>query len=85
MKQQSSQPGSDYTLKDHDRFPFATLNEGARELGITPQRMSRLLRILEVPVHKRGYMIFLDTPAIKRIKKAIDRQEVKPGRKKSAP
>jgi hypothetical protein len=73
---------SDYNIRPYGHFPYWTLNEGAVKLGITPQRMSRLLRILEVPVHRRGYTIFLDTAALRRIRKALDSGEVRPGRKK---
>lgn len=79
MKQHSSQ--FDYTFHMAP-FPFRTLHESAVELSITPQRMSRLLRILKVPVYRQGYTIFLDSKAINRIRRAVEKKEVRPGRKK---
>ena len=88
MKRQSSPlpraEDADYTLHPQRLFPYWTLNEGARRIGITPQRMSRLLRILEIPVHRRGYTIFLDDGAINRVSRAIKKEEVKPGRKRKS-
>lgn len=71
-----------YVFHPIHQFPFKTLNEAADELAITPQRLSRLLQILSVPVHRKGYAIFLDKDAFNRIEEAIRYNEVRPGRKK---
>ena len=73
---------SEYNLLAENKFPFLTLREGAQELEITPQRLSRHLRILEVPVHRKGYTIFLDDTAIRRVTRALTRHEIKRGRRK---
>ena len=73
---------SDYFLAPQGQFPYSTLREGAKKIGITTPRMSRLLRILEVPVHRCGYTILLDEAAVRRIARAVRDSEVKPGRKK---
>ena len=75
---------ADYVFHPQKLFPYWTLNEAAKRVGISPQRMSRLLRILQVPVHRRGYTIFLDDGAITRVSRAIKQNEVKPGRKRKA-
>ena len=86
MKVKNSQGESsarlDYTFFSSQSFPYSTLQEGAMILGINPQRLSRLLKILKVPVSRQGYTIFLDDEAIKRIRRAVENDEVKPGRKK---
>ena len=73
---------SEYNVRPRMDFSYVTLKEGAEKLKITPQRMSRLLRILRVPVHKRGHTILLDPAACDRIKEALMNKEVGPGRKK---
>ena len=73
---------SEYNVRPQGDFSYVTLKEGAENLNITPQRMSRLLRILKVPVHKRGHTILLDTAACDRVKTALKNKEIGPGRKK---
>ena len=87
MKTQSSPPGygdDNYTLLDETYFPYYTLAEAATLLKIRKQRMSRLLRILQVPVHKVGTLVLLNQEAYDRIEKAIENNEVKRGRKPNA-
>ena len=74
----------DYNVLPMNRFPFVTLAAGAIQLRIRKQRMSRLLRILKVPVHKVGSLILIDNDAIIRLRKAIKNNEVKRGRKPDA-
>ena len=86
MKTQSS-PGygdDDYTLLSGDYFPYYTLAEAAMLLEIRKQRMSRLLRILQVPVHKVGTLVLLNQSAYDRVEKALANEEVKRGRKPDA-
>jgi len=73
---------SEYRLAE--RFPFKTLAEGSIQLDITPQRLSRLLRILQIPVHRKGYTILLDERALGLVAAAVKNREVKPGRKKKS-
>lgn len=73
---------SSYNLYPPSAFPYLTLNEAAARLEISPQRLSRILRILEIPVHRRGYIIFLESSSLSQVKSAISQQHIKPGRKK---
>lgn len=81
MAEKSSQK-REYIFRSPEEFPYYTLQEGADQLEITPQRMSRILQILEIPVIRVGYIILLDDEAIERVDTAIMREEIKPGRKK---
>lgn len=84
MKSQSSPVhygDDDYNLLDQEYFPYYTLADAAGLLNIRKQRMSRLLRILQVPVHKVGTLVLLNQEAFDRIEKALSRKEVKRGRK----
>ena len=72
----------DYNLTDD--FPFYTLAEAADYLDIRTARMSRLLRILQIPVHKVGTLVLLNKEAVQRVEKALDENEVRRGRKSNA-
>lgn len=74
----------DYNLVPTQEFPYITLADGAKKLRIRKQRMSRLLRILQVPVHKIGTLVLLDQPAMDRLQEAVKNNEVKRGRKPNA-
>jgi len=74
----------EYRLKPQEQFPYKTLIDAALILQITPQRLSRLLRSLRVPVHRVGYTIFLDDEALSRIRQSLRLREVRPGRKKKS-
>ncbi len=65
-------------------FPYVTLADAADQIGIRKQRMSRLLRILQVPVYKIGTLVLLDSPAVSRVEEAVKDNEVKRGRKPDA-
>ncbi len=86
MKQLSSPvpkaKDSDYVIKSEENFPYLTLKEAAESIEISAQRMSRLLKILGVPVYQLGHTFLLDDSAIERVKKAMRDNEVTPGRKK---
>lgn len=87
MKTQSSPAGygdDSYTLLDDEFFPYYTLAQAAQLLRIRKQRMSRLLRILQVPVHKVGTLVLLNQDAYDRIEQAVKNNEVKRGRKPNA-
>lgn len=85
MKTHSLHYGDDdYNVISQDRFPYYTLAAAADSLGIRKQRMSRLLRILQVPVHKIGPLVLLDQGALERVEEAVDNNEVKRGRKPHA-
>jgi len=71
----------DYKLQPREEFPLFTLAEAASKLNIRKQRVSRLLRILQVPIHKVGTLVLLDGEAIDRLSAAIQNEEVKRGRK----
>lgn len=88
MKRNNSQlrnaKDAGYNFLPEKQFPFLTLQEAAEDLDVSPQRLSRLLRILSVPVFRRGYVIFLDRSALKRVRDAVTNKEVKRGRKKKS-
>jgi excisionase family DNA binding protein len=74
----------DYNVIPVKKFPYLTLAEAAKKLRIRKQRMSRLLRILQIPVHKIGTLVLLDGEAIERLQEAVKNNEVKRGRKPNA-
>ena len=74
----------DYNVIPLKKFPYLTLADGAKRLRIRKQRMSRLLRILQIPVHKIGTLVLLDGDAIERLEVAVKNKEVKRGRKPNA-
>jgi hypothetical protein len=87
LKTQNSQVffGDDeYNFIDDEYFPYYTLAQAAMMLKIRTQRMSRLLRILQIPIHKIGTLVLLDQDAYDRIEQALKRKEVKRGRKPNA-
>ncbi len=87
LKTQSSPAGygdDNYTLLDGEYFPYYTLAEAAHLLQIRKQRMSRLLRILQVPIHKVGTLVLLNQEAYDRVEAALQSNEVKRGRKPNA-
>lgn len=87
MKQQNSHSGygdDNYNTVPHTQFPYITLAEGAERLKIRKPRMSRILRILQIPVYKIGSLILLDDEGLKRARKAIKTKEIKRGRKAHA-
>lgn len=84
LKIQNSQVfyGDDeYNVVPQKHFPYFTLAEAAERLDIRKQRLSRMLRILQVPIHKIGTLVLLDDEALSRIKAAVKQHEVRRGRK----
>ena len=87
MKAQNSQVfyGNDnYNVMPQKHFPYYTLAEAATKLHLRKPRLSRLLRILQVPIHKIGTLVLLDDDAVTRVRVAIRQNEVKRGRKPNA-
>jgi hypothetical protein len=74
---------SDYAPLNYD-FNFASLIDTAKELDASPQRVSRLLRILQIPVHRIGNTILLDNSAVHQVRDAIENGTVRRGRKKKS-
>lgn len=74
----------EYNILPLKHFPYVTLEAAAEKLKIRKQRMSRLLRILQVPIYKVGTLVLLDDDAIDRIRDAIKNNEVRRGRKPDA-
>tara|TARA_R110002126_G_scaffold54613_5_gene147834 strand:+ start:384 stop:695 length:312 start_codon:yes stop_codon:yes gene_type:complete len=74
----------DYTVLSGDYFPYYTLAEASMLMKIRKQRMSRLLRILQVPIIKVGTLVLLNQDAYDRVEQAVVRKEVKRGRKPDA-
>ncbi len=74
----------EYSILDSEYFPYYTLAEASHLLRIRKQRMSRLLRILRVPIHKVGTLVLLNQEAYDRVETAVKKNEVKRGRKPNA-
>ena len=74
----------EYNIVPQKHFPYLTLAEAASKLRVRKQRLSRLLRILQVPIHKIGTLVLLDDEAVGRVQEAIKQHEVKRGRKPNA-
>jgi hypothetical protein len=72
-----------YNVCERARFPM-NLTAASRELGISIQRLSRHLKILKVPVTRSGYAVMIDRGAYARVRRALERNEVRRGRKKKA-
>ena len=72
-----------YNECERGRFPM-NLTAASRELGISIQRLSRHLKILKVPVTRSGYAVMVDRSAYARVRRALERNEVRSGRKKKA-
>ncbi len=84
MKQQHSPTGygdDSYNILSPKKFPFVTLHEAADTLKIRKPRMSRILRILQIPVHKVGTLVLVDDEGVKRARQALKTGEIKRGRK----
>ncbi len=75
---------SDYKIIPKIHFPYTTLAAASNSLGISQQRMSRLLRILQVPIVKVGTLVLLPPAAVNKIHYALMTNEVKRGRKANA-
>lgn len=65
------------------RFPM-NLTSASRELGISIQRLSRHLKILKVPVTRQGYSVMIDRQGYARVERALEKKEVRRGRKRKA-
>lgn len=87
MKQENSPVPSctdQYNILPEKEFPFTTIREAATRLKVREQRISRMLRILKIPIHKIGTLVLIDEPAVDRMRRAIKTNEVKRGRKPHA-
>lgn len=74
---------SAYNENPRARFPM-NLTSASRELGISIQRLSRHLKILQVPVTRHGYAVMIDSIGYARVRRALSKNEVRRGRKKKA-
>lgn len=61
-----------------------TLAEAARAIRVSPQRLSRVLRLVGIEVYRKGYVILLDDRAITMAQEAIREKRVRPGPKKKS-
>lgn len=75
---------SNYNIIPKKHFPYTTLAAASSQLHIRPQRMSRLLRILQVPIIKIGTLVLLPPEAMVSIRHALRTNQVKRGRKADA-
>lgn len=72
-----------YNERRVSRFPM-TLSSAALALNISPQRLSRHIRILQVPVSRAGYSVMIDAEGFARVKRGLKAKEIRRGRKKKA-
>lgn len=70
---------NEYTEKPCD---LIALSEGARRVEISIVRFSRLLKRLEIPVYRVGHGVLVAPETIQRVRLAIRRREIRPGRPK---
>ncbi|MHA1806800.1 MAG: hypothetical protein ACTSX2_04440, partial [Candidatus Thorarchaeota archaeon] len=54
----------DYNVIPLGRFPFVTLAAGATQLRIRKKRLTRLLRILKIPIYKVGTLVLIEPKSI---------------------
>lgn len=71
----------DYFTHPSSECPIHSITEVAEDLQANVQRISRLLKLLKIPVHVKGRMVFLDNRSKQRLREAIETCEVKRGRK----
>ena len=64
------------------KLELIALSEGARQARVSIARFSRLVKRLEIPVYRVGHGVLVEPTAVKRVKEAIVRREVRPGRPK---
>lgn len=69
-----------YTLREPERFPM-TLSAAAAELGITQQRLTRLVKFLSIPLTRLGYSLLIDQPGYVSAKRALKNKQIKRGRR----
>jgi DNA-binding Lrp family transcriptional regulator len=61
-----------------------TLAEAATAIGVSPARLSRILRLIQIEVYRKGYTLLLDERAIVMAQAAIKERRVRPGPKRRA-
>lgn len=61
-----------------------TLAEAAAELRISTARLSRVLRVIGIPVYRKGYVILLDEWAMTSVQDAIDGNVIRRGPKRKS-
>lgn len=71
-------------MNEYTELPchLIALSEGARRTNTSIVRFSRLLKRLEIPVFRVGHGVLIEPEAIVRVRQAIARREVRPGRPK---
>lgn len=52
-------------------LPYLNVSEGAKALGVTNQRLSRALKILRVPVIRKGYTVLFPKKKLEEIKRYL--------------
>jgi hypothetical protein len=71
---------SGYTLRDPERFPM-NLSRAAADLGITIQRLTRIVKTLSIPVTRNGYSLLIDSAGFLSAKRALKEKKIKRGRR----
>lgn len=71
---------SGYTLRDPERFPM-NLSAAASDLGITQQRLTRIVKHLAIPLTRLGYSLLIDHAGYLSAKRALKEKRIKRGRR----
>lgn len=71
---------SGYTLREPERFPM-NLSAAAADLGITIQRLTRIVKALSIPVTRHGYSLLIDTTGYATARRALKEKKIKRGRR----
>lgn len=66
----------DYTLKGPST-PSMSLSDAATELGITPQKCSRIIKKFNIPVSRIGYLVLLGPREFTKVKMAFQQMKKK--------
>ncbi len=72
-----------YTLREPERFPM-NLSAAAGDLGITQQRLTRIVKFLKIPLTRHGYALLLDQAGYLSVKRALKEKKIKRGRRPKA-
>ena len=70
-----------YKIVSSDVLALTTLTEAAELFSVSTQRLSRILRALQIPVHQLGITILLNPTSLDLACQALKEDTLKRGRK----
>ena len=71
---------SGYTLREPERFPM-NLRAASKALGISQQRLTRIVKALAIPVTRNGYSLLIDHVGYSSARRALKEKKIKRGRR----